>query len=186
MHVSSILTPVQKNVTTQSIEINGTKYNSVDEVPAEFKHFFTDADSNGVPDFVDSAISNATSEAQDLSEQPNNKKVAVSLQSNFNINGKNYTSLADVPEFKILAKAFKIGFPFLGGMHKGNPVQPALEKQSNHFGDSASPIAPASTPITPSPDAHYKKSREERPSILLQFIVFAILILLISSYFSSR
>src|SRR5688572_30545917 len=36
-----------------SYEVNGVRYKSIDEVPAEFRSFFEDKDGNGIPDIVE-------------------------------------------------------------------------------------------------------------------------------------
>jgi hypothetical protein len=44
----------ERRVTQQvSYEVNGVRYSSIDEVPAECRKFFEDKDGNGIPDIVE-------------------------------------------------------------------------------------------------------------------------------------
>jgi hypothetical protein len=187
-----------------SININGKKYDSSEEVPAEFQKFFTDADSNGVPDLVDRAIADAepidsaTNEpASAKLAHPSSKKVAVSIHSNFTINGKNYTSLQDVPEFAQLQKTFKTVFPFLNHSEKIelNPVEinskiegsSEAEKNSRDEDEKGSTNATAiSSDAAASTAAHYKKNKEERTPVTTQLFILIALIVLLGLYFFSR
>lgn len=46
--------PIRTSHESLSIEINGVKYSSIDDVPAEFRALLEDKNNNGIPDFVES------------------------------------------------------------------------------------------------------------------------------------
>lgn len=70
------------------INFNGKEYNSLNDIPDEFKVMFKDVNNNGIPDFVEGLLnSNATGSQK-------------SLVANFNsffYNGKQYSSIDQMP-----------------------------------------------------------------------------------------
>ncbi len=70
------------------INFNGKEYNSLNDIPDEFKVMFKDENNNGIPDFVEGLLnSNATGSQK-------------SLVANFNsffYNGKQYSSIDQMP-----------------------------------------------------------------------------------------
>ncbi len=70
------------------INFNGKEYNSLNDIPDEFKVMFKDENKNGIPDFVEGLL-NANSQS---SQKP--------LVANFNsffYNGKQYSSIDQMP-----------------------------------------------------------------------------------------
>lgn len=164
---------MKHSYSSTSIEINGVKYNSPEEVPAEFKKFFTDDDANGTPDFIDSTLADA------LDKKNTEKKSSVSFKSNFNINGKNYDSLQDIPEVATFLKAFKIGLP-----KTATPTasQKTIGQDTMQTSDNQSaPNQPLQLP-----NQQATAPQEERTPLITQLVVFTILVVLIGLYFFSR
>jgi hypothetical protein len=72
----------------QSFQFNGKTYQSLEDLPEEFKSFFKDENKNGIPDIFENM--------QNFANQGN-------FQTGFNstqyfVNGKSYNSLDEVPE----------------------------------------------------------------------------------------
>lgn len=70
------------------INFNGKEYNSLNDIPDEFKVMFRDANNNGIPDFVEGLLNAGQKE----SVKP--------LTANFNsyfYNGKQYSSIDQLP-----------------------------------------------------------------------------------------
>jgi lipopolysaccharide export LptBFGC system permease protein LptF len=71
----------------QSFQFNGKTYQSLDELPEEFKLFFKDENNNGIPDIFENIQNYA---------QQGDKNANLNF-TQYHISGKTYNSLAEVP-----------------------------------------------------------------------------------------
>ncbi len=70
------------------INFNGKEYNSLNDIPDEFKVMFKDENKNGIPDFVEGLL-NANSQGR--------QKPLVANFNSFFYNGKQYSSIDQMP-----------------------------------------------------------------------------------------
>jgi hypothetical protein len=89
------------------INFNGKEYNSLNDIPDEFKVMFKDENNNGIPDFVEGLL--------DASATGSHKPLVANFNSFF-YNGKQYSSIDQMPPeakemvSKGLGKLDKAGF----------------------------------------------------------------------------
>lgn len=70
------------------INFNGKEYNSLNDIPDEFKVMFKDENNNGIPDFVEGLLNTNNS---------GSNKPLVANFSSFFYNGKQYSSIDQMP-----------------------------------------------------------------------------------------
>jgi len=76
------------------INFNGKEYNSLNDIPDEFKVMFKDENNNGIPDFVEGLLN---------TNNGGSRKPLVANFSSFFYNGKQYSSIDQMPpEAKVL------------------------------------------------------------------------------------
>jgi hypothetical protein len=83
-------------MSTSKITVNGKEYNSLSEIPDEYKVVFKDENNNGIPDMVEGILSGMN----DLNNPAVNKSGSSSVNVNFTTffyNGQQYGSLDQLP-----------------------------------------------------------------------------------------
>lgn len=83
-------------MSTSKITVNGKEYNSLSEIPDEYKVVFKDENNNGIPDMVEGILSGMN----DLNNPAVNKSGNSSVNANFTTffyNGQQYGSLDQLP-----------------------------------------------------------------------------------------
>lgn len=70
------------------INFNGKEYNSLSDIPDEFKVMFKDENNNGIPDFVEGLLNSGSSGSQ---------KPLIANFNSFFYNGKQYSSIDQMP-----------------------------------------------------------------------------------------
>lgn len=83
-------------MSTSKITVNGKEYNSLSEIPDEYKVVFKDENNNGIPDMVEGILSGMN----DLNNPAVNKSGSSSVNANFTTffyNGQQYGSLDQLP-----------------------------------------------------------------------------------------
>ena len=70
------------------INLNGTEYNSLNDIPDEFKVMFKDENNNGIPDFVEGLLNSGAA---------GSGKPLVANFNSFFYNGKQYSSVDQMP-----------------------------------------------------------------------------------------
>lgn len=71
------------------INFNGKEYNSLNEIPDEFRVMFKDENNNGIPDFVEGLLNANTTGSQ---------KPLIANFNSFFYNGKQYSSIDQMPQ----------------------------------------------------------------------------------------
>lgn len=81
---------------TSKITVNGKEYNSLSEIPDEYKVVFKDENNNGIPDMVEGILAGMN----DLNNPAINKSGNSNVNANFTsffFNGKQYSDLNQLP-----------------------------------------------------------------------------------------
>ncbi|MCU0446498.1 MAG: hypothetical protein MUE85_16455 [Microscillaceae bacterium] len=140
----------------QSFQFNGKTYQSLDELPEEFKVFFKDENNNGIPDIFENM-------------QKYTQQGASEMNFNFtqyHVNGKTYDSLAEVPleqQQMIKDKLAQVKFP------------PATnDNSSTNFSSNLPNLNP--TFQSPRSGANYN-------AIMLAFLALAMILIGLALYF---
>jgi hypothetical protein len=77
------------------IIVNGKEYNSIDEVPKEYRVMFGDENKNGIPDFVEGILAGSM-DLKNAAHTSGNPAVNANFTSFF-FNGKTYNDLNQLP-----------------------------------------------------------------------------------------
>ena len=156
------------------IIFNGKEYNHPDEMPAEARRaydqamqIFSDKNRDGVPDFLEHGmdILQGESSASPPAEGDVSKSFQVGMQI-FSLDGKNYTSLEEMPpevrrayeqSIRVLADANQDGVPdILEGVLGASPSVPV-----------AQPGPPVRQPLVSPPSGVVEPSRADKRLVLL-------------------
>ncbi|MEO8512681.1 MAG: hypothetical protein ABI543_03915 [Ignavibacteria bacterium] len=78
------------------ITVNGKEYNSISEVPDEFKVLFKDENNNGIPDFVEGLLAGANDIKNTAVQTSGNNEVNANFTSFF-YNGQQYKDMNQLP-----------------------------------------------------------------------------------------
>lgn len=81
---------------TSKITVNGKEYNSLSEIPEEYKVVFGDKNNNGIPDFVEGILA-GTQDMQNLNTNISGNSNINANFTSFFFNGSQYKSLQDLP-----------------------------------------------------------------------------------------
>ncbi len=76
------------NEALNKINFNGKEYNSINDIPNEFKVLFKDENNNGIPDFVEGILN---------SGQNQSVKPLIANFNSFYYNGTQYSSIDELP-----------------------------------------------------------------------------------------
>lgn len=77
------------------ITVNGKEYNSIDEVPKEYKVLFGDKNNNGIPDFVEGILAGAN-DLNSAAHVSGNTSINANFTSFF-YNGQQYSDINQLP-----------------------------------------------------------------------------------------
>jgi hypothetical protein len=78
------------------ITVNGKEYNSIEDVPKEFKVMFEDKDNNGIPDFVEGILAGENDLKNSAVHTSGNSGINANFTS-FIYNGRQYSDINQLP-----------------------------------------------------------------------------------------
>ncbi len=120
------------------ITVNGKEYNSIEDVPKEFKVMFEDKNNNGIPDFVEGILA-GTNDLKNAVHTSGDSSINANFTSFF-FNGQQYSDINQLPTEarqlveRNLSNLAKTGMKIAAGFTNQQPTQkenPGIQMSSN-------------------------------------------------------